>query len=280
MGKPVTSQQSEYLIRTFYRFVKIPKEKLAPLRDELHLAGVELNIKGSLLLAEEGCNATISGSAPDVEAFFGEVQRHFPGMRGQDTSATVNPFQFWKVPLKRQIVQARDSDISPTKNFEGQSDPEHWDQVRTMVLAGGAQMIDVRNSYEIAIGTFPEAIDPSTNTFKEFSDYLDREVGATLDPQLPTAIFCTGGIRCEKARVDLERRGFENVVQLKGGIIGYLRDSKEAGFQGECFVFDERVAVDTELNPSESYRLCKICRGPIPIGGGTHDCNNGRRKPE
>lgn len=266
-----------FLVKTFYRFTTIEEEALGALQAELNELGLQHGLVGSLLLSTEGCNATVAGAPDKVEAFMESLQAHFPGLQGQDSYTAEQPFKRWKVPLKKQIVQARDTELRPSLNHEGQLQAQDWDDLRHRVQEGKAQMIDVRNRYEVAIGTFPEAIDPDTNTFKEFSDYLDREVGQSLDPQLPTAIFCTGGIRCEKARMDLERRGFQDVFQLKGGILGYFRNSEEQAFEGECFVFDERVAVDSKLQPSQKYELCSVCGGPKPIDGSAHDCSNGRR---
>jgi UPF0176 protein len=166
--------------------------------------------------------------------------------------------------------------LSPAAEFQDQLDADQWDQLREQVREGKAQMLDVRNDYEVSIGTFPEARDPGTATFKEFSDFLDREVGSSLDPSLPTAIFCTGGIRCEKARLDLERRGFSQVLQLQGGILGYLKEKPEGGFQGECFVFDERVALDRHLQPTTTYHRCPGCGDPWPRDGGPHGCQEPR----
>ncbi len=280
MGKSAPPQPEVFTVRTFYQFQKIPASRLLPLQKLLLQAGEQHSILGSILLAEEGCNATISGAAQQVESFFQVVEQEFPGIPFQDSLSESRPFQHWKVPIKKQIVAALHPERTPETNFEGQITPRQWDDIRAQVRNGEAQMIDVRNRYETRLGSFPEAIDPGTTTFKEFSRYLDREVGRTLDPDKPTAIFCTGGIRCEKARVDLEQRGFTQVLQLKGGIIGYLSSPREAGFEGECFVFDDRVALDAELRPTQKYTICKACGGPTPINGGQHDCNDGRRTPE
>ena len=267
------------LVRTFYQFQTLAEDAVQELHENLTRRGLELGLLGSILISTEGCNGTISGQPDKLEQFFQELREHFPGLKGQDSFCEVSPFGRWKVPIKKQIVQARDPELRPVSNHDGQVTPKQWDEVRSLVREGQAQMIDVRNRYEVGIGTFPEAIDPDTNTFKEFSNYLEQEVGKSLDPELPTAIFCTGGIRCEKARMDLERHGFDNVLQLKGGILGYFKQSEEQGFQGECFVFDDRVAVTADLEPSASYELCKVCGGPKPKDGGPHDCNNGRRVP-
>lgn len=262
-------------MRTFYRFTELEDSQLSDLREDYMKLGQELHLCGSILLSTEGCNGTVAGPPESVERLFQEMGKTFPGLGGQDSTTDQPPFRRWKVQLRTQIVAARDQELRPRQNFDGQKTPQQWDEVRRLVRQGAAQMVDVRNSYEIGIGTFPEAVDPGTETFKEFSDYLDREVGQSLDPQTPTAIFCTGGIRCEKARMDLERRGFQSVWQLEGGILNYLKEKPQSGFEGECFVFDERVAVDQELRPSRLYDLCRNCGQPMEKSGEGHNCCGG-----
>ncbi len=271
MNSVVPSVQERILVRTFYRFSRLPATRVEALRSELQEIGLAQGLRGSILLSEEGCNGTVAGPEAGVEALFEAMRADFPGLGGQDSWTEGLPFGRWKVLHKEQIVAARDADLSPSENHAGQVGAEAWDEVRELVRQGKAQMLDVRNDYEVEIGTFPEARDPGTSTFKEFSDFLDREVGATLDPEVPTAIFCTGGIRCEKARIDLERRGFSQIFQLHGGILGYLKEKPEGGFQGECFVFDERVALDRHLQPTEIYERCPGCGDPWPRGE-AHDC--------
>lgn len=267
--------KSDVLVRTFYRFTEVDTALLDTLRERYLELGQELGLRGSVLLSSEGCNGTVAGRPEEVERLFSAMEETFPQLRGQDSFSDELPFKRWKVQIRQQIVAARDENLVPNRNFEGQKTPDEWDDVRRLVRDGAAQMVDVRNSYEIEIGTFPEAIDPRTETFKEFSDYLDREVGQSLDPDKPTAIFCTGGIRCEKARLDLERRGFKSVWQLKGGILNYLKENPQAGFQGECFVFDERVALDQDLQPSRRYQLCADCGQPKEKSE-HHDCQSVR----
>lgn len=271
MKSVVPSAHEQILVRAFYRFSPLPAERMESLQAELQEVGVGHGVRGSILLALEGCNGTIASTRAGVEAIFDVLRRDFPGLSGQDSFTAELPFARWKVLLKEQIVAARDAELSPVGNREDQVDAESWDEMRALVREGKAQMLDVRNDYEVAIGTFPEARDPGTSTFKEFSDFLDREVGQTLDPSVPTAIFCTGGIRCEKARMDLERRGFSQITQLRGGILGYLREKPLGGFQGECFVFDERVALDHNLRPTEKFERCPGCGDPVPHGT-SHDC--------
>ncbi len=271
MDNVVPKAGKEILVRAFYRFTFVDFPRVQELKDRLDEVAEQHSLGGSILLSSEGCNGTIAGLPSAIEAAFEVLRQVYPDLRGQDSWHSRIPFGRWKVLLKDQIVAARDKELSPNSNYDGQLDPESWDKACEMARRGEAQMIDVRNHYEVAIGTFPEAIDPGTATFKEFSDYLDREVGQSLDPEKPTAIFCTGGIRCEKARMDLERRGFQNILQLHGGILGYLKAKPKGGFQGECFVFDERVALDADLAPSQIYDRCPGCGDPWPRGE-SHNC--------
>ncbi len=248
-----SSETSKILVRTFYRFAELPVEQLPAFRSELFDLGTELGLRGSLLLSTEGCNATISGRPEAVRSLCDRLLLDFPGMGWQDSWADSPPFKRWKVQVREQIVAARDPSVRPQANYGDQKSPTEWDQIRRMARLGEAQMLDVRNQYEVEVGTFPEARDPQTETFKQFSDFLDREVGHSLDPDKPTAIFCTGGIRCEKARAELEARGFRTVWQLQGGILNYLRERPNGGFQGSCFVFDERRQVSSD----EDFRLAR-----------------------
>ena len=272
MEESVPSSKKRFLVRTFYLFTPLSAVRIADLSERLQSQGDRLELSGALILAPEGLNATIAGEGPAIEAFFNTLRNEFPILTHHDSPCDFHPFKRWKVLQRQKLVQSRDPALRPDENQQGQKSPEEWDEVRRMVREGKAQMIDVRNAYEIQIGTFAEARDPGTSSFKEFSDFLDREVGQTLDPNLPTAIFCTGGIRCEKARIDMEQRGFDKVWQLKGGILNYLKEGAEVGFQGECFVFDLRVAVDQNLAPTSTYKCCPVCGGATPIDGQQHQC--------
>lgn len=279
MESAVSPATKEVLVRTFYRFRSVAPERVEELTHRLLSFGEENGLRGSILLSVEGCNGTVAGTPQAVAQLFAILGAEFPGLGGQDSWSEDLPFARWKVLKKTQIVAAREPELSPRGNHQGQLTPQEWDEVRALARQGKVQMVDVRNHYEVAIGTFPEATDPNTTTFKEFSDYLDREVGQSLDPSVPTAIFCTGGIRCEKARLDLERRGFGEVLQLHGGILNYMAQKPEQGFQGECFVFDERVALDQTLEPTRIYDRCPGCGDPWPKDSPPHQCRE-KRPPQ
>ncbi len=279
MESVALSPTKEVLVRTFYRFHSVLPERVEELTGLLASFGEDNGLRGSILLSSEGCNGTVAGTPQAISGLFTILGAEFPNLTGQDSWSHDLPFARWKVLKKAQIVAARERELSPSTNHKGQLTPQEWDEVRTLARQGKVQMVDVRNHYEVAIGTFPEATDPGTLTFKEFSDYLDREVGQSLDPTVPTAIFCTGGIRCEKARLDLERRGFDEVLQLHGGILNYMAQKPEQGFHGECFVFDERVALDQTLEPTQIYDRCPGCGDPWPKNGPPHECRE-KRPPQ
>ena len=269
MAEGVPSSPKRFLVRTFYLFVPLPEEELSRLQRSYQPLGEDLELSGALLLSPEGLNATIAGSEESVQRFFTSLREEFPGLRHQDSYSHIDPFKRWKVLHRKWLVP---SQHRPETNFGADKSPQEWDEIRRMVRERKAQMIDVRNAYEIQIGTFPEALSPETSSFKEFGEALDGELGRSLDPALPTAIFCTGGIRCEKARLLLKERGFHDVWPLKGGILNYLKEDTEDGFQGECFVFDLRVAVDRRLSPTNRYKTCPTCGGATPIDGDGHKC--------
>lgn len=273
MAESVPSFPSRFLVRTFYQFTPLEPIRLSELATCYHSLGRKLGISGAVILAPEGINSSIAGPAQEVMDFFQRLELDFPGLCPQDSWSQVAPFKRWRVLRRPRLVPSFEC---PTANFEKQKTPSEWDQIRRLVRSGKAQMIDVRNTYEIQIGTFPEALNPETASYQEFAKYLERETGHSLDPKLPTAIFCTGGIRCEKARLELEARGFSEVWSLKGGILNYLKEEGREGFQGECFVFDLRVALDRHLSPTTQYKPCVFCGGATPKQGERHLCT--RRK--
>jgi UPF0176 protein len=218
-------------------------------------------IKGTLLLANEGINGTIAGTPDGIEAMLG-VLRALPGCASlevkRSTAATM-PFHRMKVREKREIVTMGHPHIDPLAAGHYVA-PEDWN---ALITAPGTITIDTRNDYEVAIGSFAGAIDPATPTFSDFPAWF-RAHREALAAAPAVAMFCTGGIRCEKATALLKSEGIENVHHLQGGILKYLETMPEAEslWQGECFVFDERVSVGHGLAPG-SHRLCRACRRPV-----------------
>jgi len=233
-----------YRVAAFYQFAALPdfRELRAPLRATC----AELALKGSVLLAQEGINGTLAGTSNDIEAFVRDLREGalFGGrldhLELKFSSSAAMPFQRLKVRLKKEIVTLGDPDADPTRQVGTYVDAADWN---ALIESSDTLVLDTRNAFEVAIGTFAGAIDPGIASFGQFKDFVARE----LDParHRKIAMFCTGGIRCEKASALLLARGFDEVYHLKGGILRYLEQVPEARsrWRGECFVFDERIAL-------------------------------------
>ncbi|MBX3565498.1 MAG: rhodanese-related sulfurtransferase [Sphingomonas sp.] len=218
-------------------------------------------VKGTLLIAREGINGTIAGTDTGIGAVLESI-RQLPGCAGieiKESRAAAMPFHRMKVRLKREIVTMGEPDVDPLDTGHYVA-PQDWN---ALIAEPGTILIDTRNDYEVALGTFTGATDPHTRSFSEFPDWFRAhrdELGAA--PKV--AMFCTGGIRCEKSTAFLKAEGIEQVYHLKGGILAYLEQvpAEESRWQGDCFVFDERVTVKHGLTPGE-YELCRACRMPV-----------------
>ncbi len=242
----------------FYHFATLPDfaEKRAPLKalcDERH-------VTGTILLAAEGVNGTIAGLPEDVRAVldFLRADPRLAALEHKESPAAREPFHRMKVRLKREIVTLGMPGLDPSSQAGAYVDPADWN---ALIDDPDVVLVDTRNDYEVAIGSFPGALNPATRSFRELPDWLERH------PELrgrKVAMFCTGGIRCEKSTALLRSRGFDEVYHLKGGILKYLETvpAQENRWQGECFVFDERVAVGHGLAPG-SHTLCRSCRHPL-----------------
>jgi UPF0176 protein len=248
-----------YLVATFYQFVDLPdyREK----RQELQEFCQEQAIKGTILLAREGMNGTIAGtpgSIASVLAFLRSDHR-FANLEPQESACERLPFQRLKIRLKKEIVTLGQPSANPQERGGVHVTPHQWNQ---LLQDPDAIVIDTRNRYEVAIGTFVGAIDPQTQHFRQFPEYVQQHLEAHRDKKI--ALFCTGGIRCEKASSFLLNQGFSLVYQLKGGILQYLAEMtpEESLWRGECFVFDERVAIDHHLQGGH-YEMCQGCGRPI-----------------
>jgi len=250
----------EFSIAAFYKFTKI--SLLSELQTEFYKFLESLSIKGTVLLAEEGINGTVSGSANSIAKFknFLFEKDLLSESDFKVSSADFMPFPRLKVKLKKEIVTIGNSEINPGKKVGEYVDPLDWNQ---LITDDDVLVLDTRNTYEVSIGSFEGAIQPETNNFREFPEWTETE-GSKLPKDKKIAMFCTGGIRCEKASSLLKDKGFENVYHLKGGILNYLEkiEPEESLWNGECFVFDDRVALNHKLEPG-SYDLCHGCRMPI-----------------
>lgn len=250
---------SEFLSVAFYKFVDLPDftELKAPL-----LAVCEGNhVQGTILLAREGINGAIAGLPHNIHAVldFLHEESRFTDLVPKESWSEKQPFYRMKVRLKKEIIKMGVSEIDPTQTVGKYVKPEDWNQ---LLADPDVVVIDVRNDYEVAIGTFKGAINPNTKSFSELPEWLQEQANLQKKPKV--AMFCTGGIRCEKSTALLRYEGFEEVFHLQGGILSYLEQvpEEESQWQGDCFVFDERVAVGHGLKPGR-YQLCRACRAPI-----------------
>jgi len=250
---------SSVVVAALYRFVQL--DDYLDLREPLRECMLIHQVKGTLLLACEGINGTIAGTREGVDAVLDWLRRD-PRLRELDVKesfADENPFYRTKVKLKREIVTMGVEGIDPARSAGTYVEPEDWN---ALISDPDVLLVDTRNQYEYEIGTFQRAMNPATGSFREFPDY----VAQNLDParHRKVAMFCTGGIRCEKSTAYLKQQGFEEVYHLKGGILNYLEQvpASQSLWQGECFVFDNRVTVDHQLQPGH-FDQCHACRRPI-----------------
>lgn len=218
-------------------------------------------IKGTILIASEGINGTVAGAADDIEALLSRIKSdgHFSDLVVKFSEAAEPPFQRLKVKIKREIVTFGVPEAEPARATGVLVEPEDWN---SLISDPDVIVIDTRNDYEVEIGTFEGARNPETRAFNEFPEYVRRVL--STDRSKKIAMFCTGGIRCEKASAYMLREGFNNVYQLHGGILRYLERiaPEESLWRGECFVFDERVALEHGVRQGQ-HVLCSQCGFPI-----------------
>jgi UPF0176 protein len=249
-------------VTAFYKFVAIGETDA--LRAELHAFCQARAIKGTILIASEGINATVAGEDAAIRDLLARLRAdpRFAGLTSKESYIGELPFGRLKVKVKPEIVTMRQPQTDPSRQVGTYVPPENWN---ALVSQDDVIVIDTRNSYEVAIGTFKGAVDPGTRAFSEFPDY----VRASLDPakHKRVAMFCTGGIRCEKASAYMLSQGFPEVYHLEGGILKYLETvpPEESLWQGECFVFDERVALDHGVVPG-THAMCAACGFPVAAG--------------
>ena len=248
-----------FLVAALYHFAPLPA--FADLQKPIQDMCDKHNVKGTLLLAHEGINGTIAGTDEDIAAVLSFVRSLpvFSNLEHKESRAYSMPFHRMKVRLKKEIVTMGVEDIDPLKSVGTYVEPEDWND---LISDPDTILIDTRNDYETAIGQFRDAIDPKTKTFREFPDWVRSQSDLSKKPKI--AMYCTGGIRCEKATAFMKAEGFEDVFHLKGGILKYLEQvpQEESLWQGSCFVFDERVSVDHGLQQGP-HQLCRACRYPL-----------------
>ncbi|MEO0327447.1 MAG: rhodanese-related sulfurtransferase [Pseudomonadota bacterium] len=250
---------TQSLVVAFYKFVSLPD--FTDLQADLHDCAVANSVMGTILLAHEGINGTVAGPQKGVRELLAYIRKdpRIADLEHKESWAEENPFYRMKVRLKKEIVTLGVEGVSPVSQVGEYVDPQDWN---ALISDPDVTVIDTRNDYEVSIGTFQGAVDPKTTSFRELPDWLDQQ--QSLDPDKKIAMFCTGGIRCEKSTALLKARGYENVFHLKGGILKYLETvpQEQSLWEGECFVFDQRVSVGHGLEQGP-YDLCHACRHPI-----------------
>ena len=261
---------SRLLVAAFYAFTPLDDDQREALLSALPSQARQRAVLGSVLVAKEGINGTISGPEQGVEALLEHLQQqltlgeqHFERLEVKRSWAERSVFRRFKARRKKEIVTMGVSGVDPRTNVGTYVDPEHWN---ALVDDPDTLVIDTRNHYETAIGSFDGAIDPSTDSFRDFPHWAETTLRPLVDETAPKriAMFCTGGIRCEKASSYLQHQGFGEVHHLRGGILKYLEQvpEEESRWRGECFVFDQRVALNHQLEPGE-HSLCHACGLPL-----------------
>ncbi len=248
-----------FVVAALYKFVSLPDYQ--ELQPKILKVCLDNDIKGTLLLAHEGINGTVAGTREGIDTLLAYLcsDKRLADIDVKESHAAEMPFYRTKVRLKKEIVTLGQPNIDPNELVGTYVQAEDWND---LIAREDVTLIDVRNDYEIEIGSFKGALDPDTKTFREFPEYVKENLNP--DTQKKVAMFCTGGIRCEKASAYMLQQGFEEVYHLKGGILKYLEEvpESESSWEGDCFVFDNRVAVKHDLEQSK-YDQCHACRRPI-----------------
>ncbi len=253
----------EYSVTTFYKFIPIEKSALEAVKQSLIDTAKDLGVFGLVLIAEEGINATLAAPDEKLAAYKTFLESSFGELQYKDTPSHKIPFKRFKVKIKTEIVALKRPDLVPNGTQKHLS-PDEWDKVLT---EEDVVVIDVRNWYESALGKFKGAINPKTWNFSQFPEWVKE---SQIPKDKKVLMYCTGGIRCEKASLAMEEQGYEQVYQLDGGIINYIEKRPNQNFEGECFVFDHRVSITQELSPTSTYYLCPHCGNP---GTETFSCS-------
>jgi UPF0176 protein len=264
---PQLAVMPAFLTAALYQFVNLPDH--AELRDRLHAYCQARQIKGTLLLAQEGINGTIAGPESGVRELLAHLRSdpRLAQLEHKESWSEHEPFYRLKVKLKKEIVTLGVNGIDPNRMAGRYVKAEAWNE---LIGQEDVVLIDTRNDYECAVGTFAGAINPQTKSFSQLPQWVEQQMQpggllADKEGKKPrVAMFCTGGIRCEKSTAFMRTKGFEEVYHLQGGILKYLETvpAEQSAWQGECFVFDERVSVGHDLAPGH-FQLCRSCRHPL-----------------
>ena len=277
-----------YFMTQWYLFTPLTQTELLSIQATLQEIGKNHEMNGLILLATEGCNGTVAGPQEAVKFIKEYLITTFPISNFQDWESDVKPFKRFKVDIRQEIValkksdtptpssspsgRGRGADSSPFQGEGGWGEIDHVSPAdfHRMLEQDDVTILDTRNTYETAIGTFKNAIIPPLKSFHEFPNYVEK---SAIPKDKPVLMFCTSGIRCEKAAEEMRSQGYEKVYQLDGGITNYIKEYPNGHWQGECFMFDHRVAVDKNLQPSKRYALCPSCGNPGDVRTTCIQCN-------
>ncbi|MFZ4507745.1 MAG: rhodanese-like domain-containing protein [Fimbriimonas sp.] len=246
-------------VTSFYRFTPIPEDRTEILRQETEAHMLENGVSGLIIYAPEGVNGTVAREELPLDEFKSwlNAQLSLNDIRYKDSVTERKPFHRRDVVVRREIVGLKRTDLVPDSPEDHHLSPREWHEF--MLSDQPKVVIDTRNVYETAIGKFRGAVDPNIKGFSEWSQYMDQ---AEIPRDVPVLIYCTGGIRCEKVMLEMRTRGYDQVFQLRDGILGYLAEYPDGLYEGECYVFDDRVALDADLKPTEQYGCCPACGLP------------------
>lgn len=247
-------------ITSFYKFVPQTESEVEIRQSELRSFMADNELIGLVLLATEGVNGTVAGDEGAIQALKSFVDSAFGPTRYKDSVSDKKPFHRTTVVIRPEIVAIKNDRLPMPPGDDSHLSPAEWDAM--LSSPEPKTVIDTRNVYETRLGVFEGAIDPGLKAFSDWGAYLDN---AEIPRDQPVMIYCTGGIRCEKAILEMRVRGFENVFQLRDGILGYLEEFPEGKFKGDCFVFDDRVAVGSDLKPTQTAGICPGCGLPDSI---------------
>ncbi len=256
------AQNNQIIVATFYKFVQL--NKIIEIKNDFNVYLKKLNIKGTILIANEGINGTIAGEEIDLKSFLKKISTHkeFKDISPKYSICKKNPFFRMKIRLKKEVVTIGNINVKPSDVVGDYVSPNDWNE---FISQSKTFLIDTRNNYEISIGTFKNAINPNIKSFREFPNWVKENlIKKNISKNSQIGMFCTGGIRCEKSTSYLKKIGYKNVFHLEGGIIKYLDEIPEdkSLWEGECFVFDYRVSLKHGLKVG-NYEMCFACRMPL-----------------
>ena len=255
-----------FKISSFYKFFPIQKEELKTWQLNIVKICKDLQIKGLILISEEGLNTAFCGKEPAIEQLKKELSSFFnQSFFWKDSYSPIPAFKRLAVKIKKEIINIGRECHAPAKK-NGHLSPQEWEEK----LKSEVQILDVRNTYEVELGRFQEAKDLGIDTFQDFSNKLEK---LEINKEKDTLIYCTGGIRCEKAIEIMKDKGFQKVYQLEGGIFNYLKKFPNSHFKEECFVFDQRVSLNQKLEMGRKYSLCPHCGQPGELAISCKRCN-------